>query len=145
MGVQIVDGVDQARKAVREQIGHGADWIKVYADRSYFVAKDGTLSSTPTFTRDEMKAIVEEAHRLRHKVAAHAMARPGIENALAAGVDSIEHGVAVDNDLLDIMGTHGVFLCPTLTVTEYVAPGRAAEGRGIWAKIPEFHRDRFSG
>src|SRR5712691_5972269 len=67
MGVQIVDG---------------ADWIKVYADRSYFVQKDGTLSSTPTFTAEEMKAIVDEAHRLRHKVAAHAMARPGIENAL---------------------------------------------------------------
>jgi imidazolonepropionase-like amidohydrolase len=144
MGVQIVDGADEGRKAVREQIAHGADWIKVYADRSYFIDKDGKLTSIPTFTRDEMKAIVDEAHRLRHKVAAHAMARPGIENALAAGVDSIEHGVAIDNDLLDIMATRGVFLCPTLTVTEYVAPGRAAEGRAIWAKIPEFHRDSFA-
>src|SRR3954464_1729131 len=98
-GVQIVDGVENARKAVREQIGNGADWIKVYADRSYFVAKDGTLSSIPTFTLDEMKAIVDEEHRLRHKVAAHVMARPGIENALAAGVDSIEHGIAIPDDL----------------------------------------------
>lgn len=144
MGVQIVDGVEDARKAVREQISHGADWIKVYADRSYFVAKDGTLSSIPTFTRDEMKAIVDEAHRLRHKVAAHAMARPGIENALAAGVDSIEHGIAIPDDLIDTMVRNNVYLCPTLTVTEYVAPGRAAEGRPIWAKIPEFHRDSFS-
>jgi imidazolonepropionase-like amidohydrolase len=140
MGVQIVDGVDQARKAVREQIGHGADWIKVYADRSYFLLKDGTLSSTPTFNAEEMKAIVEEAHRLRHKVAAHAMARPGIENALNAGVDSIEHGVAIPDDLLDVMIAKGVYLCPTLTVTEYVAPGRG----GIWTKIPAFHRDSFS-
>src|SRR3954462_15303252 len=101
MGVQIVDGVDQARKAVREQIAHGADWIKVYADRSYFVAKDGTLSSTPTFNAEERKVIVEEALRLRHKVAADAMARPGIENALNAGVDSIEHGIAIPDDLLD--------------------------------------------
>jgi imidazolonepropionase-like amidohydrolase len=144
MGVQIVDGADAARKAVREQIGHGADWIKVYADRAYFIDKDGKLSSIPTFTREEMKAIVDEAHRLRHKVAAHAMARPGIENALAAGVDSIEHGVAVPDDLLDLMAKNGVFLCPTLTVTEYVAPGRAAEGRAIWAKMPEFHRDSFA-
>lgn len=143
-GVQIVDGVEAARKAVREQIGNGADWIKVYADRSYFVQKDGTLSSIPTFTRDEMKAIVDEAHRLRHKVAAHAMARPGIENALAAGVDSIEHGIAIPDDLLDVMVRNGVYLCPTLTVTEFVAPGRAAEGRAIWAKIPEFHRDSFA-
>src|SRR5262249_13974028 len=96
MGVQIVDGVESARKAVREQIWHGADWIKVYADRAYFVQKDGTLSSIPTFTLDELKAIVEEAHRLRHKVAAHAMARPGIENALNGGVDSIEHGISIE-------------------------------------------------
>jgi imidazolonepropionase-like amidohydrolase len=140
MGVQIVDGVEQARKAVREQIAHGADWIKVYADRSYFVAKDGTLSSTPTFNAEEMKAIVEEAHRLRHKVAAHAMARPGIENALNAGVDSIEHGIAIPDDLLDVMLAKGTYLCPTLTVTEYVAPGRG----GVWMKIPAFHRDSFS-
>jgi imidazolonepropionase-like amidohydrolase len=144
MGVQIVDGVDDARKAVREQIGHGADWIKVYADRSYFIDKDGKLSSLPTFTREEMKAIVDEAHRLRHKVAAHAMARPGLENALAAGVDSIEHGVAIPDDLIDVMVQKGTYLCPTLTVTEYVAPGRAAEGRAIWAKMPEFHHDSFA-
>jgi imidazolonepropionase-like amidohydrolase len=143
-GVQLVDGVDGARKAVREQIGHGADWIKVYADRSYFLQKDGSLSSIPTFTRDEMKAIVEESHRLRHKVAAHAMARPGIENALMAGVDSIEHGIAIPDDLLDMMLRNNVYLCPTLTVTEFVAPGRAAEGRPIWGKIPEFHHDSFA-
>jgi imidazolonepropionase-like amidohydrolase len=144
MGVQIVDGVDEARKAVREQIAHGADWIKVYADRSYFFDKDGKLSSIPTFTRDELKAIVDEAHRLRHKVASHAMCRPGVENSLAAGVDSIEHGINIDNDLLDLMVKNGVYLCPTLVVTEYVAPGRAAEGRGIWAEIPKVHRDTFS-
>jgi imidazolonepropionase-like amidohydrolase len=144
MGVQIVDGVDQARKAVREQIAHGADWIKVYADRAYFIQKDGSLSSIPTFTREEMKAIVDEAHRLRHKVAAHAMARPGIENALLSGVDSIEHGIAIPDDLLDLMVKNGVFLCPTLIVTEFVAPGRAAEGRAIWAEIPRFHRDSFT-
>ncbi len=140
MGVQIVDGVDQARKAVREQIGHGADWIKVYADRACVINKDGTLSSTPTFNAEEMKAIVEEAHRLRHKVAAHAMARPGIENALNAGVDSIEHGIAIPDDLLDVMVAKGTYLCPTLTVTEYVAAGRG----GIWLKIPAFHRDSFA-
>src|SRR5438128_2461342 len=142
-GVQIVDGVENARKAVREQIGNGADWIKVYADRSYFVAKDGSLSSIPTFTLDEMKAIVDEAHRLRHKVAAHAMARPGIENALIAGVDSIEHGVAIPDDLIDMMVAKGTYLCPTLTVTEYVAPGRAAAGAPIWVKMLDFHRDSF--
>lgn len=139
MGVQIVDGVENARKAVREQIWHGADWIKVYADRSYFVTKEGTLSSIPTFTLEEMKAIVDEAHRLRHKVAAHAMARPGISNALNAGVDSIEHGVSIPDDLVDMMVAKGVYLCPTLTVTDYVAPGRG----GIWTMMPTFHHDSF--
>ncbi len=143
MGVQIVDGVEACRKAVREQIWHGADWIKVYADRSYFVAKDGTLSSIPTFTADELKAIVDEAHRLRHKVAAHAMARPGLTNALNAGVDSIEHGVAIPDDLMDLMLKNGTYLVPTLTVTEYVAPGRTAAGGAIWGKMPLFHRDSF--
>jgi imidazolonepropionase-like amidohydrolase len=142
-GVQIVDGVENGRKAVREQIGNGADWIKVYADRSYFVAKDGSLSSIPTFTLEEMKAIVDEAHRLRHKVAAHAMARPGIENALLAGVDSIEHGVAIPDDLIDMMVAKGTYLCPTLTVTEYVAPGRAAAGAPIWVKMLDYHRASF--
>jgi imidazolonepropionase-like amidohydrolase len=139
MGVEIVDGVENARKAVREQIAHGADWIKVYADRSYFVTPAGKLSSIPTFTPDEMKAIVDEAHRLRHKVAAHAMARPGIENALNAGVDSIEHGISIDDDLLDRMVANGTYYCPTLIVTEYVAPGRG----GIWATIPQYHHDSF--
>lgn len=143
-GVQIVDGVENARKAVREQVGNGADWIKLYADRAYFVTKDGSLSSIPTFTLEEMKAIVDETHRLRRKVAAHAMARPGLENAITAGVDSIEHGIAIPDDLLDRMKAQGIYLCPTLTVTEYVAPGRAAEGRPIWAQIPVFHRDTFA-
>ena len=143
-GVQIVDGVEDARKAVREQVGNGADWIKVYADRSYFLQPDGTLSSIPNFTLDEFRAIVDEAHRLRKKVAAHAMARPGLENAISAGVDSIEHGIAIPDDLLDRMKAQGIYLSPTLTVTEYVAPGRAAEGRPIWGKIPIFHRDSFN-
>jgi imidazolonepropionase-like amidohydrolase len=144
MGVQIVDGVDNARKAVREQVGHGADWIKVYADRAYFVAKDGSLSSIPTFTIEEMKAIIDEAHRLRRKVAAHAMARPGLENAINAGVDSIEHGVAIPDDLLDKMVANGTYLCPTLTVTEYVAPGRTAAGAPIWTTMLNYHRDSFT-
>jgi imidazolonepropionase-like amidohydrolase len=143
-GVELCDGVDECRKAVREQVSHGADWIKVYADRSYFLQKDGTLSSVQNFNAEEMKAIVDEAHRLRRKAAAHAMARPGIENALNAGIDSIEHGIAIPDDLLDRMKAQGTYLSPTLTVTEYVAPGRAAEGRPIWAKIPEFHRDSFN-
>ena len=91
-GVQLVDGPDEGRKAVREQISHGADWIKVYSDRSYFVRPDGVLDDIPTFTMDELKAIVDEAHREHRKVASHAAALNGVHNSVDAGVDSIEHG-----------------------------------------------------
>ena len=143
-GVQIVDGVEAARKAVREQVSNGADWIKVYVDRAYYLLKDGSLSSVPTFTLEEVRAIVDEAHRLRRKVAAHAMARPGLENAITAGVDSIEHGIAIPDDLLDRMKAQNIYLCPTRTVVEFVSPGRAAAGGAIWAEIPKFSRDTLS-
>src|SRR2546425_9902669 len=72
-GVQTVDGVDNARLAVREQVQHGADWIKYYSDRRYFFAPDSTLHSWVNFTDEEARAIVDEAHRLGRKVAAHAI------------------------------------------------------------------------
>lgn len=140
-GVQLVDGVEAARKAVREQIANGADWIKVYADRSYFLQPDGSLSSIPTFTPEELKAIVDETHRLRHKVASHAMAYLGVENSINAGVDSIEHGLSITDEQLDRMKAQGIFYCPTTIALEHVAPGRAAEGRAIWAALPKFHSD----
>ena len=74
-GVQVVDGADEARKSrARADFSYGADWIKVYSDRSYSVREDGVLDDIPTFTLEELKAIVDEAHRERHKVASHAMA-----------------------------------------------------------------------
>ncbi|HEY6948199.1 MAG TPA: amidohydrolase family protein, partial [Gemmatimonadales bacterium] len=85
-GVQIVDGPDEVRKAVREQVRYGADWIKVYADRRYYIGKDGRLRSWVNFTDDEFKAFVEEAHRLGRKVAAHAVGWDGIDAELRAGV-----------------------------------------------------------
>jgi imidazolonepropionase-like amidohydrolase len=91
-GVELVDGADNARQAVREQISHGADWIKVYSDRSYRVREDGVLDDVPTFTLEELRAMVDEAHRERHKVASHAMALNGVHNSVEAGVDTIEHG-----------------------------------------------------
>jgi imidazolonepropionase-like amidohydrolase len=142
-GVQIADGPYAGRAAVREQIKYGADWIKVYCDRGYFIDREGRLDSLPTFDPEELAAIVEEAHRQGRRVAAHAMAPKGIANALDAGVDSIEHGVGLDAASIRRMADRGVHYCPTLTVTQYVAPARAAEGRGIWARIPEIHRRSF--
>jgi len=142
-GVQIVDGPDNARQAVREQISHGADWIKVYSDRSYRAREDGVLDDIPTFTRDELRAIVDEAHRERHKVASHAVALNGVHNSVEAGVDTIEHGNYIADEDLKTMASRGVFYVPTIFVGEYVAQGRAAEGAPVWVKMIQIHQDTF--
>jgi len=142
-GVQIVDGADNARQAVREQISHGADWIKVYSDRSYRVREDGVLDDIPTFTLDELRAIVDEAHRERHKVASHAMALYGVHNSVEAGVDSIEHGNYITDADLKTMAARGIFYVPTIYVGEYVAQGRAAAGAPVWVKMIAIHEDTF--
>ena len=142
-GVQIVDGVEDGRKAVREQISHGADWIKVYSDRTYSVRPDGVLDDIPTFTIDELRAIVDEAHRERHKVASHAMAIHGVHNSVAAGVDSIEHGNYIADDDLKTMASQGIFYVPTIFVGDYVARGRAATGATVWLQMMSIHEDTF--
>ena len=106
-GAQMVSGVEDARRAVREQIGHGADLIKVYADWRH-----------PTLTVDEIRVIVEEAHKQKLKVAAHATTPEGIKNAITAGVDSIEHGFGADRESLAMMKAHGTFLVPTVGVVD---------------------------
>jgi imidazolonepropionase-like amidohydrolase len=142
-GVQVVDGADEARKAVREQIMYGADWIKVYSDRSYRLRDDGVLDDIPTFTVEELKAIVDEAHRQRRKVASHAMALNGVHNSVEAGVDSIEHGNYIAPEDLKTMAARGTFYVPTIFVGAYVAQGRAAEGAPVWVKMLAVHEDTF--
>ncbi len=141
-GVQIVDGPDNIRRAVREQVKYGADWIKFYADRRYFI-KDGALHSWVNFTEDEMKAMVDEAHRLGRRVAAHAMGREGIESSLKAGVDSIEHSYGLDDELMDRMVRQGTYWCPTIYVGVYVAEGRAAAGAPIWLAMRDLEAKAF--
>jgi imidazolonepropionase-like amidohydrolase len=140
-GVQYVDGVDEARKAVREQIMFGADWIKYYSDHGYFYSAngDGVLHSHVNFTDEEAKAIVDETHRLGHKVAAHAIGSDGIAAALKAGVDSIEHGDGLTEAEMDEMVRRGIYWVPTIMVGAYVAPGRA----GNWPKMVETEKKAF--
>jgi imidazolonepropionase-like amidohydrolase len=141
-GVQIVDGADNIRRAVREQVKYGADWIKFYADRRYYI-KDGALHSWVNFTDEEMRAMVDEAHRLGRRVAAHAMGRDGIDAALKAGVDSIEHGYGLDEELMDRMVKQGTYWCPTIYVGVYVAEGRAAAGAPIWLTMRDLEAKVF--
>ncbi len=143
-GVQEVDGPEDARRAVREQISHGVDWVKVYSDRSYYVRPDGVLDDIPTFTLDELKAIVDEAHRERHKVASHAAALNGVHNSVEAGVDTIEHGQYIADADLKTMVAKGIYYVPTLFVGEYVAEGRAATGAKVWLDMVKIHEETFN-
>jgi imidazolonepropionase-like amidohydrolase len=142
-GVQIVDGADNIRHAVREQVKFGADWIKYYSDRGYYI-KDGALHSLVNFTDEEAKALVDESHRLGRKVAAHCMGREGILAALRAGVDTIEHGDGFDDETLDMVKQRGLYWCPTIYVGVFVAEGRAKEGNPIWITMRDMKKKVFA-
>jgi imidazolonepropionase-like amidohydrolase len=140
-GVQITDGPDNLRKAVREEAKYGADWIKFYSDRRYFLTDDPKrpLRSWVNYTDEEMQALVGEAHRIGKKVAAHAIGWDGIDASLRAGVDSIEHGDGLTDDLLERMAAKGVYWCPTIYVGAYVAEGRG----GIWPRMVQLEKEAF--
>ena len=115
-GVEIVDGPVQARKAVREQVDYGADLIKIYGTDRYYFTSDGKEVSIPTFTLEEVQAIVDEAHAKQVRVACHAYDGPGLHHCIDAGVDSIEHGIGLDDDAIRKMVAKGIYLVPTLYV-----------------------------
>jgi imidazolonepropionase-like amidohydrolase len=113
-GAQIIDGPVEARKAAREQLEHGADWLKVYMTHRSWVGKQGQLVSQPTLTVEELKAIVDEAHGWGKKVACHAYNGIGLQRALDGGCDSIEHGLEITDAQISQMAKQGTWYCPTL-------------------------------
>lgn len=124
IGVETVDGVEGARKAVREQISHGVNWIKVYADRGGQI-HDGVLETIPTFTLDELRAIVDEAHREHHRVAMHATGLAGTHDAIEAGTDTLEHGNYIAPADMKTMIAKGIWFVPTPFVAVYDSEWRA--------------------
>jgi len=132
-GVQIVDGPVEARKAAREQLDHGADWLKVYMTHRSWTDKQGRLVSQPTLTVEELRAIVDEAHGWGKKVACHAYNGEGLQRALDGGCDSIEHGLEITDAQIAQMARQGTWYCPTIWVYY-----------GDWApeNTPEGVRDR---
>ncbi|MDQ1389641.1 MAG: hypothetical protein QOF56_3095 [Acidobacteriaceae bacterium] len=115
-GAQIVDGPVEARKAAREQLDHGADWIKVYMTHRSWVGKNGELVSQPTLTVEELRAIVDETHGWGKKVACHAYSGIGLRRALDGGCDSIEHGLDLDDAAIAQMLKQGTWYVPTISV-----------------------------
>jgi imidazolonepropionase-like amidohydrolase len=118
-GAQIVDGPVEARKAARQQLDHGADWIKVYMTHRSWVDKQGKLVSQPTLTVEELKAVVDETHGWGKKVACHAYGGIGLHRALDGGCDSIEHGLGISDAQIAQMQRQGTWYCPTLAVYYY--------------------------
>ena len=110
-GAEEADGVDSLTRVVRDQIGHGADWIKVYADYRW-----GTQGAAPTFSLEELKLAVETARSANVPVAAHSSTAEGMRRATLAGVETIEHGDGGTPEIFRLMKEHNVALCPTLSV-----------------------------
>jgi imidazolonepropionase-like amidohydrolase len=142
-GVQIIDGPVEAREAARQQLDHGADWIKVYMTHRSWVGKDGELVSQPTLTIEELKAIVDETHGWGRKVACHAYGGIGLQRALDGGCDSIEHGLDITDSQIAQMVRQGTWYCPTLSVYYYDwAPPDTAAGQRD-RKRASVHVDSF--
>ena len=129
-GAQLVDGPVEARKAARQQLSHGADWIKVYMTHRSWVGKKGELVSQPTLTVEELKAVVDETHGWGKKVACHAYGGIGMQRALDGGCDSIEHGLDISEAQIAQMVKQGTWLCPTIAVyyTDW-APADTPDGQ----------------
>jgi len=113
-GAQLIDGPVEARKAAREQLDNGADWIKVYMNHRSWVDEKGNLAAQPTLTLEELQAVVDEAHGWGHKVACHAYNGVGLHRALDGGCDSIEHGLDLDDAAVAQMVRQGTWLVPTM-------------------------------
>ncbi len=142
-GAQLIDGPVEARKAAREQLDHGADWIKVYMTHRSWVDRDGNLVSQPTLTLEELKAIVDEAHGWGKKVACHAYNGIGMQRALDGGCDSIEHGLELTDANIAQMVRQGTWYCPTLAPYYYHwAPENTPVGKRDRKRV-EVHNPSF--
>ena len=120
-GAEEADGVDSLTRVVRDQIGHGADWIKIYADYRW-----GKSGAAPTFSLDELKLVVETAKSANIPVCAHATTAEGMRRATLAGVETIEHGDGGTPEVFRLMKERGVALCPTLSIAGATIPSENA-------------------
>ncbi|MDR3695726.1 amidohydrolase family protein [Mucilaginibacter sp.] len=116
-GAEEADGVDGITRAVRSQIGHGADIVKIYVDYRWGLNE----TAEPTFTLDELKTAVEVAHSSGRIVAVHSGTTEGMRRAIMAGVNTIEHGDGGTPELFAMMKEKGIALCPTIAATEAIA------------------------
>ena len=138
----IVNGVEEMRKAVRRDVKFGADWIKIYATGGFFSAGDDP--GQQHFSDEEMRVAVEEATRLGKLVAAHAHGAQGIKAAVRAGVRTIEHGTFIDDEGIELMKEYGTYLVPTLRTIEVLAEEPPPDASAGWKKAYQLSKKHFS-
>ena len=138
-GAEEADGLDGVTRAVRVQIGRGADWVKVYADYRWGPAGE----ARPTFTQGELERIVEVARSSGRPVVAHASTAEGMRRAVLAGVETIEHGDGGTLEVFRLMAQRGVALCPTLAAGEAIRQYRGWR-KGVDAEPAEVTEKRAS-
>ena len=140
----VVDGPEALRKAIREEIKHGADWIKLAATGGVMSAADDPRAQA--FTDEELRAAVDETHRHGRKITVHAIGSGGLKAAVRAGVDGIEHGILIDDEGIALMKERGVWLVPTIYVLDYIIEegerGGIPADRIAKAKALQAERDR---
>jgi imidazolonepropionase-like amidohydrolase len=138
----VVRSVEDARAAVREQIGRGADWIKLYPAGNYSFTSTGEAQYVVTYPLPVLQALIDETHRLGHKAGCHVYGGEGQRNAIIAGCDTIEHGFGLNQEQIDMMAAKKLYYDPTLVrYTEpYMDDNDARTTGGKYRMIPIFEK-----
>ena len=138
----VVRSVEEARAAVREQIAHGADWIKLYPAGGYSFTATGQDQYQVTYPLPVLQALIDETHRLGKKAGCHAYGGEGLRNAIIAGCDTIEHGFGLNQELVNMMAAKGLYYDPTVVrYTEpYMDDTDAKNSGGKYRMIPIFEK-----
>jgi len=138
----VVRNVEEARAAVREQIGRGADWIKLFPTGAYSFSATGEAQYAVTYPMPVLQALIDETHRLGKKAACHVLGGEGQKNAIIAGCDTIEHAYGLDQAQADMMVAKGLYYDPTLVryIEPYMDDNDAKNTGGKYRMIPIFEK-----
>jgi imidazolonepropionase-like amidohydrolase len=138
----VVRSVEEARAAVREQIGHGADWIKLFPTGGYSFNATGQAQYVLTYPMPVLQALIDETHRLGKKAACHVLGGEGQRNSIIAGCDTIEHAYDLDQAQANMMVAKGLYYDPTLQryIEPYMDDNDARNTGGKYRMIPIFEK-----
>jgi imidazolonepropionase-like amidohydrolase len=138
----VVRSIEEARAAVREQIGRGADWIKLYPTGGYSFNAAGEVQVPSTYPMPVLQALIDETHRLGHKAGCHVFGGEGQRNAILAGCDTIEHAFGLNREQAEMMAAKGLYYDPTFVryIEPYMDDNDARNTGGKYRMIPIFEK-----